>query len=78
VVRGLVLEAQGYQVTVTELTGWEHSLKNEVLLARRVQGRNPLALRQLYQLLGQLPPLPMHLLTQLGLVDAHGHPSLND
>lgn len=74
VLRGLVLEAHGYQVTVTELTGWEHSLKNEVLLARRVQGRNPLALRQLYQLLAQLPPLPMRLLTELGLVDADGNP----
>jgi hypothetical protein len=36
VVRGLVLESFGYQVTVTELTGWEHSLKNELILARRV------------------------------------------
>lgn len=26
VVRGLVLESRGYQVTVTELTGWEHSV----------------------------------------------------
>ncbi|MBI5610472.1 MAG: SAM-dependent methyltransferase [Deltaproteobacteria bacterium] len=74
VLRGLVLEAHGYQVTVTELTGWEHSLKNEVLLARRVQGRNPLALRQLHQLLAQLPPLPMRLLTELGVVDADGNP----
>lgn len=37
VVRVLALEARGYQVTVTELTGWEHSLKNELILARRVQ-----------------------------------------
>ena len=37
VVRALALEARGYQVTVTELTGWEHSLKNELILARRVQ-----------------------------------------
>jgi Methyltransferase domain len=36
VVRALVLESFGYQVTVTELTGWEHSLKNELILARRV------------------------------------------
>jgi len=27
---------QPYQVTVTELTGWEHSLKNELILARKV------------------------------------------
>ncbi|MCA1825600.1 MAG: SAM-dependent methyltransferase [Myxococcales bacterium] len=36
VVRALALQSLGYQVTVTELTGWEHSLKNELILARRV------------------------------------------
>jgi hypothetical protein len=35
VLRCLYLEACGYQVTVTELVGWEHSLKNELILARR-------------------------------------------
>ena len=35
VVRGLCLEACGYKVTVTELVGWEHAMKNEILLARR-------------------------------------------
>ncbi len=34
VLRCLYLEACGYQVTVTELVGWEHSLKNELILAR--------------------------------------------
>ena len=34
VLRCLYLEAAGYQVTVTELVGWEHSLKNELILAR--------------------------------------------
>lgn len=34
VLRCLYLEAQGYQVTVTELVGWEHSMKNELILAR--------------------------------------------
>jgi len=29
----LYLESQGYRVTVTELVGWEHSLKNELILA---------------------------------------------
>lgn len=33
VFRCLYLEAQGYRVTVTELVGWEHSLKNELILA---------------------------------------------
>ena len=35
VIRGLVLEAHGYMVRVTELTGLEHSLKNELILAER-------------------------------------------
>ena len=34
VLRCLQLEAFGYQVTVTELTGHEHSMKNELILAR--------------------------------------------
>jgi hypothetical protein len=33
VLRCLQLEANGYQVNVTELVGWEHSLKNELILA---------------------------------------------
>jgi methyltransferase family protein len=36
VVRALVLEAHGYKVTVTELVGWEHSAKNELILGKRV------------------------------------------
>ncbi len=32
--RCLMLEAHGYQVTVTELVGWEHSMKNELIVAR--------------------------------------------
>lgn len=36
VVRGLALEAHGYKVTVTELVGWEHSAKNELIIAKRV------------------------------------------
>ena len=34
VLRCLYLEASGYQVTVTELVGWEHSMKNELILAK--------------------------------------------
>src|SRR5487761_2018752 len=33
VLRCLQLEAHGYQVTVTELVGWEHSMKNEFIIA---------------------------------------------
>jgi hypothetical protein len=34
VLRCLLLESQGYQLTVTELVGWEHSMKNELIIAR--------------------------------------------
>ena len=34
VLRCLHLEASGYQVTVTELVGWEHSMKNELIIAK--------------------------------------------
>ncbi|QOL47943.1 class I SAM-dependent methyltransferase [Massilia litorea] len=33
VLRCLQLEAHGYEVTVTELVGWEHSMKNELIVA---------------------------------------------
>lgn len=33
VLRSLQLEAHGYQVKVTELVGWEHSMKNELIIA---------------------------------------------
>ena len=54
VIRALVLEAHGYQVTVTELTGWEHSLKNELILGRReVRGEWQQARRKLEALLSE-------------------------
>ncbi len=62
VIRTLVLESHGYKVRVTELAGWEHSLKNELILATRHQRSNALARRQLADLLHNLPPLPMKLL----------------
>ena len=34
VLRCLQLQAHGYQVSVTELVGWEHSMKNELIIAR--------------------------------------------
>ena len=37
VIRALALEAHGYRVTVTELAGWEHSLKNELILGKKVR-----------------------------------------
>ena len=35
VLRCLLLESHGYDVTVTELVGWEHSLKNELIIATK-------------------------------------------
>ena len=51
VVRALALEAHGYSVTVTELTGWEHSLKNELILGKKVQAGSRRAREQLDALL---------------------------
>jgi hypothetical protein len=71
VVRCLVAEAMGYEVRVTELVGWEHSAKNELLLCRRVQARNPKARQQLLALL-ELLPVRMHLLEVLGVSSWQG------
>ncbi len=53
VLRCLYLEAHGYQVTVTELVGWEHSLKNELIIARRTGQRQAAAAARLRELLAQ-------------------------
>lgn len=53
VLRCLYLEAMGYQVTVTELVGWEHSLKNELILARRTGQRKQSAAERLRGLLAE-------------------------
>jgi hypothetical protein len=51
VVRALALEACGYAVTVTELAGWEHSLKNELILGRKVRRGSEAARARLEALL---------------------------
>ena len=61
VIRSLFLEAHGYKVRVTELIGWEHSMKNELIFAERFQKTNPPARRQLDQLLEKFQ-LPLKLL----------------
>ncbi|MCL2626655.1 MAG: SAM-dependent methyltransferase [Cystobacterineae bacterium] len=71
VVRCLAAQAMGYQVSVTELVGWEHSAKNELLLCRRVQARNAKAQKQLSALL-ELLPVRMHLLEALSFAHAGG------
>lgn len=53
VLRCLYLEAMGYQVTVTELVGWEHSLKNELILARRTGQRKRSAAQRLRAILAE-------------------------
>ena len=53
VLRCLYLEAMGYQVTVTELVGWEHSLKNELILASRGGQRTRSAADRLRALLAE-------------------------
>lgn len=58
VIRSLVLEMHGYKVRVTEFTGLEHSLKNELILATRHQKSNPVARRKLEQLVDQLGVTP--------------------
>ena len=51
VLRCLYLEASGYQVTVTELVGWEHSLKNELIIARYTGQKKHSAAQRLRQIL---------------------------
>ena len=53
VMRCLYLEARGYQVTVTELVGWEHSMKNELIIARHAGRPNRAAAQRLHALLEQ-------------------------
>lgn len=53
VLRCLYLEANGYQVTVTELVGWEHSMKNELIIARHTGQRKASAATRLRELLAE-------------------------
>jgi hypothetical protein len=52
VLRALALEASGYRVTVTELNGWEHSLKNELILGTKVRAGGAAARQRLEALCG--------------------------
>ena len=54
VLRCLQLEAHGYQVAVTELVGWEHSLKNELIIARRTDAVRRNAATRLARILHHL------------------------
>ena len=69
VLRCLYLEASGYQVTVTELVGWEHSMKNELILARHTGQKKPASAQRLRALLAEFG-LQELLLTRFALLQA--------
>ncbi len=54
VLRCLQLEAHGYQVNVTELVGWEHSMKNELIIATYKDLPRQKAAGRLTEVLGTL------------------------
>lgn len=54
VLRCLQLQAHGYEVNVTELVGWEHSMKNELIIARLDKRPGRVAAERLQSLLNQL------------------------
>ena len=58
VLRALFLEAHGYKVRVTELTGLEHSLKNEFIFAERHQRSNPRARAEFEKLVAEVGAAP--------------------
>jgi hypothetical protein len=66
VTRALLLESFGYQVTVTELAGWEHSLKNELILGRRVHKESREARARLEALLAATGVRPKAVRALLG------------
>lgn len=51
VLRCLQLESHGYQVRVTELVGWEHSMKNELIVAEYKGGKSNKAAQRLAEIL---------------------------
>jgi hypothetical protein len=53
VIRALCLQAHGYHVTVTELVGWEHSAKNELILGKRTKHHSRQAASQIDELTKQ-------------------------
>ncbi len=54
VLRCLQLEAHGYEVTVTELVGWEHSMKNELIIASKGKSHAKTSNQRLQAMLDQL------------------------
>ena len=60
VLRCLQLEAHGYRVTVTELVGWEHSMKNELIIASRKDNQRKNAQQRLELVLEELNLKELH------------------
>lgn len=54
VFRCLQLESYGYQVTVTEFTGLEHSMKNELIIATKIENKRQRHADRLKQILNDL------------------------
>ena len=52
--RCLLLESKGYQVTVTEFTGLEHSMKNELIIAKYTGNVKKNAIERIEFILNQL------------------------
>ena len=72
VLRCLYLEACGYQVTVTELVGWEHSMKNELIIARHTGHKKTAAAQRLRALLDEFGLMDLLHTRFTALPDNHG------
>ena len=69
VMRCLYLEAMGYRVTVTELVGWEHSMKNELILAEYTGQKKRSAAQRLASLLEEFGLQSLQATRYAGLAD---------
>jgi hypothetical protein len=77
VLRCLYLEACGYQVSVTELVGWEHSMKNELIIARFTGQKKRSAAQRLQALLGEFGLLDLLHTRFTGLTDNVPEPGIS-
>jgi hypothetical protein len=60
VLRCLQLESHGYQVTVTELVGWEHAMKNELIIAKKTGQAKHSAKQRMEAILTELNLTDLH------------------
>ena len=77
VLRCLYLEAMGYSVSVTELVGWEHSMKNELIIARYTGQKKRSAAERLLAILSEFG-LTAIMGVRFPLIDSHGSTSPAD